>query len=233
MSRTSTSSSSHDSLLEGIPFMSAPHSRQLAGPSTSSINLGLPVNVTATQLESIVSPSDQQPSFPPPPPRTPSTLDDEPLPLPFLPFAGQRPTSTSPTKSTGGERQSEHFSVRSGFGSGLSQIPFQLGFPSGFGDEGSERGSMISRSGGGGEGKERWSTAQGEEGEEEGSSQVDERTEESDTTLENEQEEEVKPIGEFVTSFHCRARTALMRCFAIVHSSSDPVRRTSFTFGPS
>ena len=233
MSRTSTSSSSHDSLLEGIPFMSAPHSRQLAGPSTSSINLGLPVNVTATQLESIVSPSDQQSSFPPPPPRTPSTLDDEPLPLPFLPFAGQRPTSTSPTKSTGGERQSEHFSVRSGFGSGLSQIPFQLGFPSGFGDEGSERGSMISRSGGGGEGKERWSTAQEEEGEEEGSSQVEERAEESDTTLENEQEEEVKPIGEFVTSFHCRARTALMRCFAIVHSSSDPVRRTSFTFGPS
>jgi len=199
-SMSRASSSSHDSLLEGIPFMSPPTSRQLVGPSTSSINLGLPVNVTATQLESIVSPSptrqETPTSFPPPPPRT-STLsqasEDEPLPLPFLPFAGQRPTSTSPTKSTGGggERQSEHFSVRSGFGSGLSQIPFQLGFPSGFGEgeegEGSERGSMISSRN---EGKERWS-AQEDEGE--GLSEVEERTEEESI----EGQSEGNPIGEF------------------------------------
>ncbi|GAA5918923.1 hypothetical protein JCM1841_006685 [Sporobolomyces salmonicolor] len=81
--------------------------------------------------------------------------EDEPLPAPFLPFAGQRPTSTAsnssgafPSAAGGqGERvQSEAFSVRSGFGSGLSQIPFQLGFPSGFGEDDtgmSERGSMM------------------------------------------------------------------------------------------
>ncbi|KAL8278205.1 hypothetical protein RQP46_009378 [Phenoliferia psychrophenolica] len=66
-----------------------------------------------------------------------------PLPPPFLPFAGQRPSSKSSSAEGGGGRvQSQAMSVRSGFGSGLSQIPFQLGFPSGF-DGSSERGSII------------------------------------------------------------------------------------------
>lgn len=67
--------------------------------------------------------------------------EDTPLPAPFLPFAGQRPSSTAATGSktaaaaAGGtsratdrsERvQSQAMSVRSGFASGLSQIPFQL-----------------------------------------------------------------------------------------------------------
>ncbi|GAA6059044.1 hypothetical protein JCM10212_001269 [Sporobolomyces blumeae] len=176
MSRQSTasgvSSASHDSLLEGIPFMAPPLP---SGPSTSSINLSLPINVTG--------PTDGATSQHPSPdlnvtpkkkavPRSSlagaeNETDDDPLPAPFLPFAGQRPTSSasnhaslSPSKNAHGDStgqggqadgkdrvQSEAFSVRSGFGSGLSQIPFQLGFPSGFGDEASDRGSvMTSRS---------------------------------------------------------------------------------------
>ncbi|GAA5926033.1 uncharacterized protein JCM15063_005190 [Sporobolomyces koalae] len=175
MSRTSTTSStSHDSLLAGIPFMAPAPLPLPHGPSTSSINLSLPINVT-TPFESPASRNLS--SFPPPPARVPSPNpstaettttrgsiaasaatgeeldDDDALPAPYLPFAGQRPTATSPTKETNPRVQSEHFSVRSGFGSGLSQIPFQLGFPSGLGEgeEGSERGSMIST------GAERWS----------------------------------------------------------------------------
>ncbi|GAA5887206.1 hypothetical protein JCM5296_004562 [Sporobolomyces johnsonii] len=195
MSRSSTASgtsdASHMSLLEGIPFMAPPLPN---GPSSSSISLGLPINVTAP-LDGPSASMNNPPTFPLPPPRAPSpnasvvstssaTIspvipftqppapsapassafsaenladgdDDEPLPAPFLPFAGQRPTSTAsnssgafPSAAGGqGERvQSEAFSVRSGFGSGLSQIPFQLGFPSGFGEDDtgmSERGSMI------------------------------------------------------------------------------------------
>lgn len=163
---TATTTSGHISVLEGIPFIASPTSeddhRSTRGPSTSSVSLGLPVNVTAPQdgagapSPSLAGPSDGVlPSSPsstsitiaPPSPR-PSTLagtdghDDDPLPAPFLPFAGQRPTSTaSPTggarNGSNGERvQSSAISVRSGFGSGLSQIPFQLGFPSGFGEDG-------------------------------------------------------------------------------------------------
>lgn len=86
----------------------------------------------------------------------PPSPDDSPLPTPFLPFAGQRPESTAsssrnshtydttnPNTPRFDRVQSQAISVRSGFGSGLSQIPFQLGFPSGL-DGGSERGSMIS-----------------------------------------------------------------------------------------
>ncbi|KAM0753344.1 hypothetical protein T439DRAFT_379039 [Meredithblackwellia eburnea MCA 4105] len=70
-----------------------------------------------------------------------------PLPEPFLPFAGQRPTSTASASGGGpggpsSRVQSQAMSVRSGFGSGLSQIPFQLGFPSGL-DSASERGSIF------------------------------------------------------------------------------------------
>ncbi|GAA5915043.1 hypothetical protein JCM6882_006765 [Rhodosporidiobolus microsporus] len=198
MSRSSTasgtsdvsSSSEHMSLLEGIPFMAPP----VPGAGTSSVSLGLPVNVTATldgtpaSVSAPMFPSSSQssgapsltttstiPPPPPPPPAAPSATpapsapidlfapdageeeDDDPLPAPFLPFAGQRPTSSAPGAAPAGANkqdrvQSEAFSVRSGFGSGLSQIPFQLGFPSGFGDDGasemgdgaSDRGSMIS-----------------------------------------------------------------------------------------
>ncbi|KAI5480782.1 membrane anchor Opy2, N-terminal domain containing protein [Pseudohyphozyma bogoriensis] len=71
----------------------------------------------------------------------------ETLPAPFLPFAGQRPTSNVSAVSDGNASrvQSQAISVRSGFGSGLSQIPFQLGFPSGL-DSGSDRGSMMGAS---------------------------------------------------------------------------------------
>ncbi|GAA5854227.1 hypothetical protein JCM8547_001741 [Rhodosporidiobolus lusitaniae] len=180
MSRSSTASGtsdgSHMSLLEGIPFMAPPLPG--VGPSTSSVSLGLPINVTAQLDGSPAStnaavfpappPADSASSasaakLPPPPassappfrPTSSSTSlldgedddDSDPLPAPFLPFAGQRPSPSAPPP---GQRvQSEAFSVRSGFGSGLSQIPFQLGFPSGFGDDElddgrSERGSIIS-----------------------------------------------------------------------------------------
>ncbi|BGP40427.1 hypothetical protein JCM10450v2_004410 [Rhodotorula kratochvilovae] len=162
-SRDSTASGMSDgSLLEGIPFMppsssagGAGEGRNLGrGPSTSSVSLGLPVNVTAPieGAASVRAPSIGGPE--------PDDEDDDPLPAPFLPFAGQRPTSSKPAAPSGGssgssERvQSAAISVRSGFGSGLSQIPFQLGFPSGFGEDGftdieederSERGSLLSR----------------------------------------------------------------------------------------
>lgn len=98
--------------------------------------------------------SDNSTDSAPPPPPAPTSLlaqvisDDSrntsPLPQPFLPFAGQRPTSNASSAGAPQSRvQSQAMSVRSGFGSGLSQIPFQLGFPSGF-DGSSERGSLIS-----------------------------------------------------------------------------------------
>ncbi|GAA6001565.1 hypothetical protein JCM10207_006726 [Rhodosporidiobolus poonsookiae] len=182
MSRSSTASAtsdgSHMSLLEGIPFM-APPVPGAGHPSTSSVSLGLPVNVTATldgtpasTQAPFAAPSSSFSAAPaaatsaPPAPSAPSPraslLEDEsphpseaeddtsPLPAPFLPFAGQRPTSSAPSASgaPAGRVQSEAFSVRSGFGSGLSQIPFQLGFPSGFDDNdvdgASDRASLLS-----------------------------------------------------------------------------------------
>ncbi|GAA5921796.1 hypothetical protein JCM3775_001823 [Rhodotorula graminis] len=152
-SRGSTASGMSDgSLLEGIPFLapstsSAGATAGTRAASTSSVSLGLPVNVTAAVESSAASTSSASV-------RAPSIVDgrdgqdqdDEPLPAPFLPFAGQRPTSSKPAPSSSSagatagastERvQSAAISVRSGFGSGLSQIPFQLGFPSGFGDDG-------------------------------------------------------------------------------------------------
>lgn len=155
---TATATSGHISVLEGIPFI-ASHSpaddrMSMRGPSTSSVSLGLPVNVTApldgagAPSPSLAAPTDSSASITIAPPSPhPSTLsatdadDTDPLPAPFLPFAGQRPTSTA--SSTGGarsgpngERVQSSLSIRSGFGSGLSQIPFQLGFPSGFGEDG-------------------------------------------------------------------------------------------------
>ncbi|GAA6058427.1 hypothetical protein JCM3770_000467 [Rhodotorula araucariae] len=164
-SRDSTASGMSDgSLLEGIPFMQPSAAaagpggsgRNLGfGPSTSSVSLGLPVNVTAPPdgATSVRAPSIGGGAEPD------EGVDDDPLPAPFLPFAGQRPTSSKPaptgaTSSSGERVQSAAISVRSGFGSGLSQIPFQLGFPSGFGEDGftdidederSERGSLLSR----------------------------------------------------------------------------------------
>lgn len=80
----------------------------------------------------------------------PESKDTSPLPSPFLPFAGQRPTSThstAPSTFNASRVQSQAISIRSGFGSGLSQIPFQLGFPSGLAG-GSERGSIMTTASG-------------------------------------------------------------------------------------
>ncbi|KDE08870.1 hypothetical protein MVLG_00968 [Microbotryum lychnidis-dioicae p1A1 Lamole] len=78
---------------------------------------------------------------------------ESPLPAPFLPFAGQRPTSSASLAATsdvdGGRAgeprvESQAISVRSGFASGLSQIPFTL--DGGLRDSMllSDRGSVIS-----------------------------------------------------------------------------------------
>ena len=66
------------------------------------------------------------------------------LPAPFLPFAGQRPSSASTIGGTSfaPRAMSTDMSIRSGFGSGLDGIPFQLGFPGGM-DGGSERNSVM------------------------------------------------------------------------------------------
>ncbi|SCZ92037.1 BZ3501_MvSof-1269-A2-R1_Chr2-1g04222 [Microbotryum saponariae] len=78
---------------------------------------------------------------------------ESPLPAPFLPFAGQRPTSSASLAATsdvdGGRAgkprvESQAISIRSGFSSGLSQIPFTL--DGGLRDSMllSDRGSVIS-----------------------------------------------------------------------------------------
>lgn len=145
-------------------LLGEPMARQTS--ATSSVSFGLPVNVTAAPGDiSVSSAATSTSSSPPtatptlsPPSSRPATIsslnggsgdaayddDDDALPAPFLPFAGQRPTSTAAGGTTeaspggGGSKegrvQSAAISVRSGFGSGLSQIPFQLGFPSGFGE---------------------------------------------------------------------------------------------------
>ena len=155
------------SMLDGIPFMASPPATGsglgVAGPpasplfplpptrtpsigppspGASSINLGEPAltttatsaspDLTATLADHITSPGS-----------------DGPLPAPFLPFAGQRPASGASLmseafgSSPAGQRvQSQAISVRTGFGSGLSDFPMQIGFPSL--DGASERGSMIS-----------------------------------------------------------------------------------------
>ena len=66
------------------------------------------------------------------------------LPAPFLPFAGQRPSSASTIggMSFAPRGMSTDMSIRSGFGSGLDGIPFQLGFPGGM-EGGSERNSVM------------------------------------------------------------------------------------------
>ena len=148
----------------GAGSLGEPMARQTS--ATSSLSFGLPVNVTAApgdiSVSSSISTSTPTSSSPPtgtptlsPPSSRPATIsslhgeqddnandEDDALPAPFLPFAGQRPTSTAternieagPDAGKGGRVQSTAISVRSGFGSGLSQIPFQLGFPSGFGE---------------------------------------------------------------------------------------------------
>ncbi|GAA6021261.1 hypothetical protein JCM11491_001530 [Sporobolomyces phaffii] len=88
MSRTSTgtaSTHSHDSLLEGIPFMAPPArfsgggegSGRGGGPSTSSVNLSLPINVTVpidsspnASATNLVAPSSEPGTSVPPTPTT-------------------------------------------------------------------------------------------------------------------------------------------------------------------
>lgn len=175
----------HVSALEGIPFLAPTAEGATSGgqsddgvprqASTSSVSLGLPENVTSPG-EGPTSPARGNGPTAPPVPFVSPTMssshpaqedadDDDALPAPFLPFAGQRPTSAvseastarpgdraDPNAPTGTNRvQSTAISIRSGFGSGLSQIPFQIGFPSGFGEgegeelEGDDRRSMLSR----------------------------------------------------------------------------------------
>lgn len=185
-----STSATHMSVLEGIPFLGpsdpkrgsggsvagrnvpgAPMARQVS--ATSSISLGLPVNVAAapgdTSVSSLASSTPPTTVTPSPSlrPATISSLDgggsatgeeeDDLLPAPFLPFAGQRPSSSDASvqdvAATGGGRvQSTAISVRSGFGSGLSQIPFQLGFPSGFGEGEDEDGDGDGDGNGNGDG---------------------------------------------------------------------------------
>lgn len=78
---------------------------------------------------------------------------DDILPAPFLPFAGQGPSGSSPS-----DRESQAISLRSGFASGLSDVAFRLDgglrdsmFTTGPGGPESERGSVMGPSGGGGE----------------------------------------------------------------------------------
>lgn len=156
------------SMLDGIPFMASP-------PGTGSGGLTV-ANRPASPLFPL--PPTRTPSIGPPSPAassidlgdslvtthvTPASPDpnatleqnitspgsDGPLPAPFLPFAGQRPTSGASLmseafgSSPAGQRvQSQAISVRTGFGSGLSDFPMQIGFPSL--DGASERGSMMS-----------------------------------------------------------------------------------------
>ncbi|ORY81795.1 hypothetical protein BCR35DRAFT_85095 [Leucosporidium creatinivorum] len=54
--------------------------------------------------------------------------EDSPLPAPFLPFAGQRPSSSSaPSETDNDNRDSQAISLRSGFASGLSDVAFRGG----------------------------------------------------------------------------------------------------------
>jgi hypothetical protein len=148
---SSTTSTSHDSLLAGIPFM-APR-RHSSSETETETEIGRGGERISTQLV---------PPPPPPIPRLTEESEQDPLPRPFLPFAGQSPSSS--TNENGGmpRVQSEQFSVRSGFGSGLSQIPFQLGFPSGFGEEEEEE-EEEDEGQRGSTGVERWSGVSEEE----------------------------------------------------------------------
>lgn len=89
--------------------------------------------------------------------------DDEPLPAPFLPFAGQRPSSSAPSGFENDNRDSQAISLRSGFASGLSDVAFRLdgGLRDSMFTEGgptSERGSVLGPSSSvGGAGGERTS----------------------------------------------------------------------------
>lgn len=106
-----------------------------AAAAPSGLGLNLPSS-SATSLAQVISADDRNTS---------------PLPAPFLPFAGQRPTSNTstigpPPPPAISRVLSQAISVRSGFGSGLSQIPFQLGFPSGLDETASERDSFMTAS---------------------------------------------------------------------------------------
>ncbi|KAK4705532.1 hypothetical protein P7C70_g673, partial [Phenoliferia sp. Uapishka_3] len=139
------------SMLDGIPFMrsNGASTGDLTKLGNSSPLFPMPP-ARAPSVNNPPSPTNSSTSLEAPQQfsSAPSALaqvisansgDLSPLPEPFLPFAGQRPTGGAP----GSRVQSQAMSVRSGFGSGLSQIPFQLGFPSGF-DGSSERGSIMS-----------------------------------------------------------------------------------------
>lgn len=203
------STGTEQSVLDGIPFMAAP---TIVAPSNLSresfLDDGEPPRSPLFPMPPPRSPSFiGDPSSPAsshipesehrdstysydtaysasPPLANPSILDlhaasedTSPLPSPFLPFAGQRPTPT-----TGHERESAAISVRSGFGSGLSQIPFQLGFPSGL-EGGSERGSIMMGSEMGGERDSRMFEEEEEEEEEGGLSGIEEGDESRRTSV--------------------------------------------------
>lgn len=143
------------SMLDGIPFIASPQPPS-AATSTDSLSQSQPSSSTSS-FRPVAPPL--LPLFPkpptrpasldrPPPPVTPPTgdlLEDDlsPLPTPFMPFAGQRPPSSSTAGVTGARVNSSDMSIRSGFGSGLDDIPFQLGFSGRMGMDGSERGSIM------------------------------------------------------------------------------------------
>ncbi|KAK4048320.1 hypothetical protein OIV83_004842 [Microbotryomycetes sp. JL201] len=140
LSNRSSTATDSMSMLDGIPFMHPPSSS--GGRSASPDGTNVPPSplfptpvVRAASYVSDVS-LDAEPSGGPPSPADAPGIDqqaevedDDPLPAPFLPFAGQRPSSESPFADAFAaetRRDSQPISIRSGFGSGLSSIPFQL-----------------------------------------------------------------------------------------------------------
>lgn len=130
----------------------------LMSSRTSIATTAMPGSPVRSSVVHGIQPSPRSPVFPLPPLRTSLS---SPLPAPFLPFAGQRPSigstrstagSTNPTSQRVTSANLSLRTVRSGFGSGLDGIPFQLGFPGGIDDGASDRGSMISTRGSGGGG---------------------------------------------------------------------------------
>ncbi|KNZ58521.1 hypothetical protein VP01_1915g3 [Puccinia sorghi] len=119
--------------------------QNMEGPTTTTsthhhVNLKALGRDRAISLSSIITEeagrdSLQSPSSPPPP--IPSMAKGNALPTPFKPFAGQKPSRAS-GRTEGGEsssteshaRLSSASSLRSGYGSVLEGIPFNIGFSS-------------------------------------------------------------------------------------------------------
>ncbi|KAM0791173.1 hypothetical protein ACM66B_005657 [Microbotryomycetes sp. NB124-2] len=175
VSNRSSTATDSVSMLDGIPFMSPTRTTTSTGVSPGGTDappsplFPTPVAraasyISETAIDGPVSGGSNSSSGGPPSPAeeaAPPTMagqahededENDPLPAPFLPFAGQRPTSSSSESPFSDsfssnqqqrsiERDSHPISIRSGFGSGLSSIPFQL--------DGGLRDSMMTELGAG------------------------------------------------------------------------------------